>query len=244
VYFGQSVLYFVVFLAGIVAGSFFDAVGCCYRQGESFRKLFKAGNLFPLFSFILNKGKRCDDTGKGVFSCFHLVEFASAGIFVVCYYFFGLTPGFFKYAVMLDLLLVISIIDLEIGLIPNRIVLWLFFWIFLWQLFYPYLPLESVMIGFLAGGGLFYVIALLSRGGMGGGDIKLMAVLGLAAGWPYVLVVFLLSFILGSLSGLVLLVSKKRALKDSLAFAPFLSLAFFLVTFWGVKIWQWYESFW
>jgi prepilin signal peptidase PulO-like enzyme (type II secretory pathway) len=101
----------------------------------------------------------------------------------------------------------------------------------------------SALAGFLTGGGLFYAIALLSRNGMGGGDVKLMAVLGLGAGWPYVIVVVLLSFVLGAVTDLVLLALKLTTRKSPLAFAPFLSLAFLLSTFWGAKIWQWYFSF-
>ncbi len=75
---------------------------------------------------------------------------------------------------------------------------------------------------------------------MGGGDVKLMAVLGLAAGWPDVLIVIMLAFILGAIAGVGLLICGKKTRRDTLAFAPFLSLAFILVTIWGREIWQWY----
>ncbi|NMB42041.1 MAG: prepilin peptidase [Firmicutes bacterium] len=232
----ESFIFLVVFLSGIIAGNFIRTIASVYRQGISFRKLFEAGEIFSFLSKIKKTGFRL--------RCFPLVELASAVVFTTCYCFFGFTPNFFKYVVVLGLLLVISVIDFRAGIIPNRFLLGLFAWLFLWQLIDPYLPLESVMVGFLAGGALFYVIALLSRGGMGGGDIKLMAVLGFAVGWPYVLVVFLISFILGAVAGALLLLSGRKTLKDSLAFAPFLSLGFFLVNFWGVEIWEWYAFFW
>lgn len=181
--------------------------------------------------------------GKGGSFSFPIVEVISAGIFLNCFYYFGFTPLFFKYIFIFSLLLLISCIDLKTGLIPNRLTLLLFLWIFLWQLFYPYLPPESAALGFLAGGGLFYLIALLSRGGMGGGDVKLMAVLGLAAGWPYMLLIFLLSFVMGAAAGMGLLIFGKKTRKHPLPFAPFLSLALLLATFWGLEIWQWYVSF-
>jgi leader peptidase (prepilin peptidase)/N-methyltransferase len=154
-----------------------------------------------------------------------------------------LVPDFFRDAVILLLLLLISIRDLQKGIIPNSLVLLLFFWVFLWQLFSPDLPHGSSLAGFLAGGGFFYLIAFLSKGGLGGGDIKLMAVLGLAAGWPFVLLVFLLAFVSGAVVGLILLFFKRKTWRASLPFAPFLLLAFFLTSFWGQKIWQWYTSF-
>jgi leader peptidase (prepilin peptidase)/N-methyltransferase len=137
-------------------------------------------------------------------------------------------------------LLLVSCIDLEVGLIPNRFVLIIFIWVLLWQLFYPGLSPLSALLGFIVGAGLFFIIVLLSRGGMGGGDVKLMAVLGLAAGWPDVLIVMVLAFVLGAVTGAGLLISRKKTRRDALAFAPFLMLAFILVSFWGREIWQWY----
>jgi leader peptidase (prepilin peptidase)/N-methyltransferase len=154
-----------------------------------------------------------------------------------------LVPDFFRDAVTLLLLLLISIRDLQKGIIPNSLVLLLFFWVFLWQLVSPDLPHGLSLAGFLAGGGFFYLIAFLSKGGLGGGDIKLMAVLGMAAGWPFVLLVFLLAFVSGAVAGLILLLIKRKTWRATLPFAPFLSLAFFLTSFWGQMIWQWYTSF-
>lgn len=190
-----------------------------------------------IFSYCHQKG----ETDKG----FRVgIPLASAGIFFLCYFFFGFGPGFIKYSILLELLLIVSGIDFKMGIIPNRFVLFIFLWGFLWQFLRPDLPMESALTGFLTGGVLFYVIALASKGGMGGGDIKLMAALGFITGWPYVLVLFMLSFILGALAGGFLLIIKKKTLKDSLPFAPFLSIGFLLVTFWGIKIWQWYAFFW
>lgn len=152
-------------------------------------------------------------------------------------------PDIFRYAVILLLLLLISCQDLQKGIISDFLVLLLFFWVFFWQLFSPVFSHGSSLAGFLAGGGLFCLIAFLSKGGLGGGDIKLMAVLGLAAGWPFVLLVFLLAFILGAAVGLLLLLFKMKTWRSPLPFAPFLSLAFFLAAFWGPEIWFWYISF-
>ncbi len=75
---------------------------------------------------------------------------------------------------------------------------------------------------------------------MDSGDIKLMAVLGLASGWPMVLVVFLLSFLLGAAVGLVLIFAGKKRRSDPLPFAPFLIIAFIITKFWGLEIWHCY----
>jgi leader peptidase (prepilin peptidase)/N-methyltransferase len=113
-------------------------------------------------------------------------------------------------------------------------------WSIPWQLLNPEIYLKEAILGLLTGGGLFYLIAVLSKGGMGGGDIKLMAVLGFAAGWPLVFVVFFLAFFFGAFAGLILLFVQKKSWQHPLPFGPFLSLSFFISIFWGLPIWQWY----
>lgn len=207
-------LYPILFFAGLVAGRIISEIVGRYCQGS----------------------ERAEATLSRIF----LVGLASATLCLLNFHYFGFTAGFFKYVIISNLLLLVSCMDVEVGLIPNRFVFIIFLWVFLWQFFYPFHSLLSAIIGFLAGGGLFYLITMLSGGGMGGGDVKLMAVLGLAAGWPDVLMIILLSFVLGAVAGLVLMICRKKTRRDALSFAPFLSLAFLLVSFWGGKIWQWY----
>lgn len=145
--------------------------------------------------------------------------------------------------IALFFLLFISIKDVQKGIIPNFLVLLLFFWVSFWQLFFPCFSHWSSLAGFLTGGGLFYLIAFLSGGGLGAGDIKLAAVLGLATGWPAVFLVFLMAFVSGAVMGIMLLLCKKKTWSAALPFAPFLSLAYLLTAFWGREIWQWYLSF-
>jgi leader peptidase (prepilin peptidase)/N-methyltransferase len=243
-------LYFFLFILGLVGGSFLNVVSYRYQEGDSLlgprsycpccKTNLRPKDLFPLLSFALLKG-RCRYCGHKISWCYPLVELFSAGILLFCFSAFNFTPLFFKYIVIFALLLLVSCIDLRMHLIPNRFVLLLFAWGFLWQIFYPVVPLSSALAGFLLGGGLFYLIAFLSKGGMGGGDVKLMAALGFLAGnGPAIFLIFLLSFILGAAAGAILLLFKKKTAKSPLAFGPFLSFSFFLVTFWGAGIWEWY----
>lgn len=143
---------------------------------------------------------------------------------------------------MFLVLLAISFIDLDEQIIPNRLVILLFAWSIIWQVFYPTLPPGNAVLGFVVGGGSFFLIAFLSKGGMGGGDIKLMGALGFAAGWPNVLLIFMLAFMLGAAVGIILMLFGGKTRKDPLAFGPFISLAFFLNIFWGIGLWEWYTS--
>ncbi len=244
--------YLLLFMAGTAAGSFLNVVVCRYRTGQSIirpasrcpycSEKLAPRDLIPLFSIIVLKG-RCRFCNKGLPLRYPLFELISAGVFLYCYHFFGLGPLFVRYVVFLSLLLVVSGIDIDNHIIPNRYVAALFLWTLGWYFILLYPPLESALLGLMTGGGLFYVIAVLSKGGIGGGDIKLMAVLGFEAGWPYVLVVFMLAFLLGAAVGVALLVCKKKQRKEPLAFAPFMSVSFFISIFWGMDIWEWYISF-
>jgi leader peptidase (prepilin peptidase)/N-methyltransferase len=238
-----------LFVTGLIIGSFSNVViyrlprkislvspgsACCYCNNK-----LQVPDLFPLISFLLLRG-RCRYCGGRIPWRYPLVELLMALLLLLCHAYFGLSPFFYKYAATLGLLLIISFIDIEHGIIPNRLILLLLVWSVAWQLLYPDGSLEGASLGLLVGGGLFYLIAALSKGGMGGGDIKLMAALGFATGWPLVFVVFLLAFLLGSVVGIFLLVGRRKIWGDSLPFGPFLSFAFLISVFWGPLIWNWY----
>ncbi len=245
----QLFTYLIILLFGLVIGSFLNVVIYRYPRGESLilprsscvhcKTMLHMVDLIPLLSYIFLKG-RCRYCGAPVSWRYPLVEFLTALIFLLSYLYLGLTPLFIKYVVILSMLLIISFIDLDISIIPNRLVLVLLLWSIAWQMIHPDISIAAAGIGLLAGGGLFFLIAVLSKGGMGGGDIKLMAVLGFTAGWPLVLVVFLLAFILGAAVGLALMVIGKKTRRDPIPFGPFISLSFLISAFWGVQIWQWY----
>ncbi len=246
----SAFIYFFLFLIGLLMGSFFNVV--IYRLPRKISLVaprsfctncntkLQVPDLFPLISYLFLKG-RCRYCGVRISWRYPLIELLAASILVLCYYYLGLSPFFYKYAVILSILLIISCIDLEHGIIPNRLVLLLMLWGIVWQFIYPDNSPLGAGLGLLAGGGLFYLIAALSKGGMGGGDIKLMGVLGFIIGWPLVFVVFLLSFLLGSVVGVSLLIGRKKIWGDTLPFGPFLSLAFLIAVFWGLPIWQWYR---
>ena len=87
----------------------------------------------------------------------------------------------------------------------------------------------------------FYFLIVITRGkGMGGGDLKLGVFLGLAFGFPYSLVVLMLSFLLGSVAGVGLILAGRKKFGQTLPFGPFLSLAGLIVIFWGGDILNWY----
>ncbi len=96
------------------------------------------------------------------------------------------------------------------------------------------------------GGGIglviFLLIVLISRGGMGWGDVKLAALIGLVTGFPLVLVALFLAVIFGGLLAGMLLLLKIRKRKEGIPFAPFLSLATIITLLWGTNLLNWYRG--
>jgi leader peptidase (prepilin peptidase)/N-methyltransferase len=95
-------------------------------------------------------------------------------------------------------------------------------------------------IGIVVGGGLFLVIILVSRGGMGGGDMKLGAMLGAFLGWKALLFALFAAIVLGGVVGVAVLVSGLRGRKDPIPFGPFLAAGGAMALFWGERIIDWW----
>ena len=247
---GEGITYVQLVIYGLIWGSFLTML--IYRlprkksllTRHSFcihcRTGLKFRDLVPLFSFIHLRG-RCRYCGEKISLSYPIVELLTVSLFIFCYRYFGFTLLFYKYILIFTLLLAISCIDLEKGVIPNQLVLILLCWSLIWQFLYPVINIKMASICLLVGGLLFYIIAVLSKGGMGGGDIKLMALLGFSIGFPTVLVNFFLAFLLGAIVGVVMLILGKKTGKDSLPFGPFLCLAYFISIFWGERLWYFYS---
>jgi leader peptidase (prepilin peptidase)/N-methyltransferase len=152
------------------------------------------------------------------------------------------------------LFIVLMVIDLEQGLILNKIVypamvvallLSTFFSIFLSDI-----EIVSFIVPFIGraaiGGGIglvvFFLIVIISRGGMGWGDVKLAALIGLVTGFPQVLVALLIGIILGGVVAVILLALKIKKRKEAIPFGPFLCLAAIATLLWGSNILDWYQG--
>jgi len=168
------------------------------------------------------------------------VESLSGVLYVVLWYKFGLNFQLLVYALLISSLLMIAVIDFDHKIIPNSITLpgiltglGLSFWAL------PIAPLDS-LIGLFAGGIFFYLVALISKGGMGGGDIKLIAMIGAFLGWQGVFFTILVGALAGSVVGLSLMSLGKKGRKDKVPFGPFLALGAILYILAGDYLISWY----
>ncbi|MDW7683202.1 MAG: prepilin peptidase [Bacillota bacterium] len=238
----------LVFVIGLFIGSFLNVCICRIPRGESVvfppshcpgcgRRL-GALELLPVISFLFQRG-RCRGCGGVISWRYPAAELATAVVSTLLFLRFG-WPAFLLQAFFYGVLLVIFFIDLEMQIIPNKLVLLLLVYTVLVQLVSPVTPWRDALLGFLLGGGLFFFLAVVSGGGMGGGDIKLVAVLGLWFGWAQLLLLMFLAFLGGGVIGGVLLVLGRKKRKDGIAFGPFLVLAAFVVSMWGEQLLDWY----
>ncbi|NLA12596.1 MAG: prepilin peptidase [Firmicutes bacterium] len=244
-------LFFYIFcgLLGLLLGSFFNVVIYRYQAGVSIirprsycphcKHTLQALDLVPVFSYLVLRG-RCRYCRAAIPFRYAAVELLSAFLLLGTFHHFGCTVELLKYGPVLFVLLIVSFIDLDIQKIPNLFVGMIFLWALLWQLLNPVLSWTEALLGFLAGGGVTLIIALVTRGGMGGGDIKLLAALGFLAGWFQLILIFFIAVFLGAIVGLIVIAVQRKGGKTPIPFGPFIAAGYAIVLFWGDQIWAFY----
>jgi len=246
----------IIFILGTVIGSFLNVIIYrCPHQISVFtprsfcpqcRRPVKFYDNIPIISYLVLGGK-CRFCKAKIPRRYLLVESITPVLYLVLYHQFQFSAEFLFYAVFISLLLVFSFIDLEFRIIPNKILL------------------PGFMIGFL---GLYYlqsgtllnhiaglaVIALsmlslawigeliFHKESLGGGDIKLAALIGLILGLKASFFTLFLAFFLAALMSIILLKLNQSKLDSQIPFAPFLSGAVVINLFYGQEILQWYNN--
>ena len=193
----------------------------------------------PMLSFLLLQGK-CRSCGNPISVQYILVEILNAAGYALILWRFGLSVESTIYAALFSSLLVASVIDLHHRIIPDVITIPGTIAGLLANAFILPGGIKGSVIGTLLGGGIFFIAAVASRGGMGGGDMKLGAMLGAFLGWRLLLVGVMISVLAGGVVAIALLALRRRGRKDAVPFGPFLALGGALALLWGERILQWY----
>lgn len=194
----------------------------------------------PIISYLFLLG-RCSHCRGPISVQYPLVELMMALLAAALMYKFQLsitTAGYFFFCAAL---LVIIFIDIHHQIIPDVISLPGIVLGFLFSLVNPTVTWQSSLIGLLVGGGVLYAVASLyfllrKVDGMGGGDIKLLAMIGAWLGWQSLPFVIFASSLSGSLVGLIAMVYQKKGGRTRIPFGPFLSLAALVYTFYSENI--------
>ncbi|MDP2855431.1 MAG: prepilin peptidase [Smithellaceae bacterium] len=191
----------------------------------------------PMISFLVLRA-RCRDCGEKISWRYPLVELITALLALLLFMKFGLTLNFLVFFIFTAVLITISFIDLDHQIIPDILSLPGIPIFFLAAVFIVRLPWHEALIGLLIGGGMLFLIAFVyefitKREGMGGGDIKLLAMIGGFLGWKSLIFVLLFSSLAGAVVGITVMIIKKQDMKYAVPFGPFLSLAAVAYIFWG-----------
>ncbi len=247
---GRQVLLPVAALVlGAVVGSFLNVVSTRLPRRESLitppsrcqscKRPIRWYDNIPLVSFLWLTG-RCRECRAPIAWRYPLVEALTAGLFGVAVWRIGFRIDLVPALAFLSALVVIAAIDLDHQLIPDRITLPGIPLGFLANLLTTRVSARDSATGILVGGGIFFVIILVSRGGMGGGDMKLGAMIGAFLGWRLTILAIFFAVAVGGVVAVWLLVTGTRGRKDPVPFGPFLAVSSVVSLFWGEEVLAWY----
>ncbi len=272
----EFLIYLLIFIFGIVIGSFLNV--CIYRIPEgmsivsppsrcpSCETNLKPLDLFPIFSWLFLKGK-CRYCGEKIPPRYMLVELLTGASFVLIYAFSGLTLYLIAALLLSALLIAVTFIDIDTQTIPNGLIifglaaglLFVFLKIVPGQKIGYWQNALDALFGALVGFGPLFIVnvvakLILKKEGMGGGDMKLMAVVGLFLGFKYTIVALIIAIYIGGLVGAIVLLSarikeRKQSKEDDsgemisshyMAFGPFLAIGSMVSMLFGSNITEWY----
>ncbi|MBN2427287.1 MAG: prepilin peptidase [Deltaproteobacteria bacterium] len=247
-------IYLIVLIFGLIIGSFLNV--CIYRipAGKSImwpgshcpscQNNLRWYHNIPVLSYAVLRGC-CSFCGKKISLRYPSVELLTGILFVLVFSRFGLTFASLVYSLFVALLIVITFIDLDLQIIPDVISLPGIVVGFLCSFLIPWLPWTDSLLGIILGGGSLFLVAAVYKmltkiDGMGGGDIKLLAMIGAFIGWKAILPVIFISSMVGCLVGIPLMLLKGSGTRLAIPFGPFLALGAVIYLLYGKYLIQWY----
>ncbi len=243
-----------IFIFGLCIGSFLNV--CIYRLPASQSiahprsKCPECGTLIafydniPLFSYLWLKG-RCRHCGVTIGLRYPTVELLGGLFALATYLKFDLNVEALIYFAFIACLLVVTFIDLDHRIIPDVITLPGIPICFAASFALPDMTYQAALLGILVGGGSLFLVAwvyslITKKEGMGGGDIKLLAMMGALVGWKGVVFTIFVSSLVGTLSGLAVMLQSRKGMKLAVPFGPFLAIGVITYIFFGTRLIDWY----
>jgi leader peptidase (prepilin peptidase)/N-methyltransferase len=244
--------FFVIF--GAMIGSFLNV--CIYRLPREESIVFPGSHCpscnkpisfydnIPVISYLILRG-RCRNCRNPISLQYPLVEGISGLSSLLLFLRFGPSLSYLIYFAFFAALIVITVIDLYYQIIPDVISLPGIGAGLLASLVLPEITFFNSLLGALLGGGSLFLVAtvyqwLFKREGMGGGDVKLLAMIGAFLGWKAVILTIFFASLIGSLTGIGIMLLRGKDFKYAIPFGPFLSLAAAISLFYGEKVIRWY----
>jgi leader peptidase (prepilin peptidase)/N-methyltransferase len=182
--------------------------------------------------YVLRK-EHCTNCGIPIPRRNLLVELTTAVTFAFVYYGYGPSGYTLLLSIYMAILILVTVIDLEHRLVLNKVILPAILLALLAAPFTPDLSWKQAVVGGLVGFVIFYLIAIIYPGGMGAGDVKLAAFIGLITGFPDVFVAIVVTIFAGGLISLLLVLTRIRSMRDYIPYGPFLVIGGVFALFWG-----------
>jgi leader peptidase (prepilin peptidase)/N-methyltransferase len=243
-----------IFLLGLCVGSFLNV--CIFRipAGRSIVRPASACpgcgasirwyDNIPVLSYLILRG-RCRHCRIGISARYPMVELLTAFSALAVWLNFGWSAQTPIYFLFIAALLAITFIDIDHRIIPDEISLPGIPIGFALSFLLPQVRWYDPLLGILIGGGSLFTVAwvyqlLTGKEGMGGGDVKLLAMIGAFIGWQGVLFTIMASSFIGTLVGVVVMIRMRKGMKLAVPFGPFLAIGAIIYLFFGPQIIDWY----
>nr|WP_277398259.1 A24 family peptidase [Neobacillus citreus] len=237
---------------GLVFGSFFNVIGlrvplkqsivrprsACPTCGHQLTPL----ELIPVISYLFQKGK-CRGCQSRISPIYPIMELLTGILFAAAPYLVGWSGELVVALTLISLFMIIIVSDIHYMIIPDKILIWFAGIFLLERIFFPLNPWWDSLVGAVTGFTLLLVIAIVSKGGMGFGDVKLYAVLGFVLGFKLVLLSFFLSTLYGAVIGGMALLFRIVNKRQPIPFGPFIAAGTLSAYFWGSNIINFYIDF-
>jgi len=242
----------IALLYGLVFGSFFNVVGLRVPNGtllkqqrsycDTCNRTLTWKELIPVFSFVKQKGK-CRTCHETISPLYPVMELSTGLLFAFTHLRFGWSHQTILGLLLISLIIPVTVSDLEYQRIPNRILLFFAPLFIIYRLIYPLSPWYFSLIGASLAFVLLFLIILLSKGGMGMGDLKYFTLFGFIFGPYQFLLLFFLATIYGSIIGFISIKRNNGNRKTKIPFGPSIGLAALTVFYFGEAILNWYSQF-
>ena len=255
----QIIMYLSIFLFffGLLIGSFLNVVAIRLLKGESIafppshctscKHPLKPWDLVPLFSYLALRGQ-CRYCHERVSPAYFWGELTTGLLFAWAGWMFGWQAETIVALFFIAILVIIVQTDLREMIIPNKVIGFAIICGIILRLFIHDLPIWNYGVSLILGGGIIYLISVLSsmmlkKEAMGGGDVKLFAFVGLMLGFKLLILSIFLASLLGFVIGVILLISSKTKAGAYIPFGPYIALGALISYVWGNSIIDWYMTF-
>jgi leader peptidase (prepilin peptidase)/N-methyltransferase len=235
----------LIFLYGIILGSFYNVVGLRIPVNQSIIKprsacpicghQLKSYELIPVISYLIQGGK-CRGCKSLISPIYPIFELLTGILFAISPVMVGWSWELIVALSLISLFIIITVSDIHYMIIPDKILL-VFAGLFLFErILWPLTPWWDSLVGAAVGFTMLLLIAFVSKGGMGGGDIKLFSLIGFVLGFKLLLLSFFLSTLYGAVFGILAMLFKLANKRQPIPFGPFIVAGTLTSYFWGSQL--------